>query len=128
MARTDATAEVLTAVANSQAEGNLVRRLEISLSRREDRPATATRATPACETFNSYRSTGLPAGTVVIICIVVFGSRAANVAVCDINGPLFDGLTGVYAWGAQSCAVPGVDLPPSPKSPSVGRLSAHHRG
>ena len=75
-----------------------------------------------------YRSTGLPAGTVVIICIVVFGSRAANVAVCDINGPLFDGLTGVYAWGAQSCAVPGVDLPPSPKSPSVGRLSAHHRG
>ena len=78
--------------------------------------------------INSYRSTGLPAGTVVIICIVVFGSRAANFAVCDINGPLFDGLTGVYAWGAQSCAVPGVDLPPSPKSPSVGRLSAHHRG
>ena len=38
---------------NSQAEGNLVRRLEISLIRREDRPATATRATPACETFNS---------------------------------------------------------------------------
>ena len=27
--------------------------LEISLIRREDRPATATRATPACETFNS---------------------------------------------------------------------------
>ena len=50
---TDATAEVLTAVANSQAEGNLVRRLEISFIRREDRPATATRATPACETFNS---------------------------------------------------------------------------
>ena len=49
---TDATAEVLTAVANSQAEGNLVRRLEISFIRREDRPATATRATPACETFN----------------------------------------------------------------------------
>ena len=50
---TDATAEVLTAVGNSQPEGNLVRRLEISLIRREDRPATATRATPACETFNS---------------------------------------------------------------------------
>ena len=48
---TDATAEVLTAVGNSQPEGNLVRRLEISLIRREDRPATATRATPACETF-----------------------------------------------------------------------------
>ena len=31
---TDATAEVLTAVANSQAEGNLVRRLEISFIRR----------------------------------------------------------------------------------------------
>ena len=31
VARTDATAEVLIAVANSQAEGNLVRRLEISL-------------------------------------------------------------------------------------------------
>ena len=46
-------AEVLTAVGNSQPEGNLVRRLEISLIRREDRPATATRATPACETFNS---------------------------------------------------------------------------
>ena len=40
-----------------------------------------------------YRSTELPAGTVVIICIIVFGSRAANVAVCDINRPLFDGLT-----------------------------------
>ena len=53
VARTDATAEVLTAVGNSQPEGNLVRRLEISLIRREDRPATATRATPACETFNS---------------------------------------------------------------------------
>ena len=51
---TDATfAEVLTAVGNSQPEGILVRRLEISLIRREDRPATATRATPACETFNS---------------------------------------------------------------------------
>ena len=50
---TDATAEELTAVGNSQPEGNLVRRLEISLIRREDRPATATRATPACETFNS---------------------------------------------------------------------------
>ena len=48
---TDATAEVLTAVGNSQPEGNLVRRLEISLIRGEDRPATATRATPACETF-----------------------------------------------------------------------------
>ena len=51
-----------------------------------------------------YRSTGLPAGTVVIICIVVFGSRAANVAVCDINGPLFDGLTGVSrVGGAELC-------------------------
>ena len=51
-----------------------------------------------------YRSTGLPAGTVVIICIITFGSRAANVAVCDINRPLFDGLTGVSrVGGAELC-------------------------
>ena len=53
VARPTQTAEVLTAVGNSQPEGNLVRRLEISLIRRGDRPATVTRATPACETFNS---------------------------------------------------------------------------
>jgi hypothetical protein len=52
-----------------------------------------------------YRSTGLPAGTVVIICIIVFGSRAANVAVCDISRPLFDGLTGVSRVGGRR-AVP----------------------
>ena len=54
--------------------------------------------------INSYRSTGLPAGTVVIICIIIFGSRAANVAVCDISRPLFDGLTGVSrVGGAELC-------------------------